>query len=132
MNDRIKGIWDKIVAGANVAGAFASKTAETAGKKATDVFNTSKLSLKVFDLKTDIDVLYKEVGRMIYAAHTNEEASTEELDAKLLEIDKKLSEIEEIKVVIENSRTTKKCPECERENPRDSAFCAGCGTRLDI
>lgn len=131
MNDKIKNIWEKIVAGAGVAGEFASKTATTAGKKATDIYNTSKLSLKIFDLKTDVDVLYKEVGRIIYAAHTNEAASTEELDEKLLKIDAKLSEIEDIKATIESMKASKRCPECNRENPRDNLFCAGCGAKFE-
>lgn len=131
MNDKIKNIWDKIVAGAGVASEFATKTANTAGKKATDIYNTSKLSLKVFDLKTDVDVLYKEVGRIIYAAHTNEAASTEELDEKLLKIDAKLNEIEEIKATIESMKSAKRCPECNKENSRESAFCAGCGAKFE-
>ena len=131
MNDKIKNIWEKIVAGAGAAGEFATKTAEKTSKKATDIYNTSKMSLKIFDLKTDVDVLYKEVGRIIYAAHTNEETSTEELEAKLLKIDSKLAEIEEIKATVESMKSVKRCPECNKENQRDNAFCSGCGAKLE-
>lgn len=131
MNDKIRGIWDKICAGATAAGVFATKTAESAGEKAKDVYNISKINLKIFDLTTDIEVLYKEVGRLIYAAHSNEETSTEELDARLLAIDEKKGQIEELRAQLESEASAKKCDECGKVNERDSVFCSNCGTRLD-
>lgn len=131
MNEKIKRIWDKICASAGAAGEFASKTVDSAGKKATNVYNVSKINLKIFDLKTDIDILYKEIGRLIYAAHTNEETSTEELDARLLAIDEKNGQIEELRAQLESAKEAKKCRECGKINERDSAFCSGCGAQLN-
>ncbi len=131
MNEKIKAIWDKICAGASLAGEFAAKTAENAGEKAKGVVNTSKINLKIFDLTTDIDVLYKEVGKLIYAAHTNEESSTEELEARLLAIDEKMREIEDLKAYLENRKNEKECDSCGKMNEPGSAYCSSCGTKLD-
>ena len=130
MKDSIRGIWDKICAGATVAGEFAAKTAETVSTKAQGVYNSSKVNLKILDLTTDVEVLYKEIGRIIYAAHTNEETSTEELDERLLAIDEKLKEIEELRLSVASESAEKVCPECGKENSADSNFCANCGTAL--
>lgn len=130
MKDSIRGIWDKICAGATVAGEFAAKTAETVTSKAQGVYNSSKVNLKILDLTTDIEVLYKEIGRIIYAAHTNEESSAEELDARLLAIDEKMKEIEDLRLSVASDSEEKVCPECGKENAGDSNFCANCGTAL--
>lgn len=129
MNETIKGIWDKICAGAAVAGELATKTAETAGEKAKDVYAASKNNLKILNLNAEIDVLYKEVGKLIYAAHCSEETSSEELDARLLAIDEKKTQIEELRAEVDDGE--KVCSECGKVNPKESAFCAACGTKLD-
>ena len=130
MKDSIKTVWDKICAGATVAGKFAAKTAENVGNKATDVYNASKANLKILDLTTDIEVIYKEIGRLIYAAHTNEEASTESLDEMLEKIDEKMNQIEELRASVASDNAVKVCPSCGRENKADSNFCSGCGAAL--
>ena len=57
MNELLEGIKE----GAAYAGEFAAKTAVSAGKKASEVFNTSKYNLMIFDLKNDISALLKEL-----------------------------------------------------------------------
>ena len=131
MNESIKTVWDKICAGATVAGELAVKTAENVGNKATDVYNTSKVNLKILDLTTDIEVIYKEIGRLIYAAHTKEETSTEMLDEMLDTIDEKKRRIEELRASIAADDEPKICPSCGRENAPDSNFCSGCGITFE-
>ena len=131
MKESIKTVWNKICAGATVAGDFAVKTAENVSSKATDVYNTSKTNLKIFDLTTDIEVIYKEIGRLIYAAHINEETSTEILDEMLETIDAKKRQIEELRETIASEKDTKVCPSCGRENASDSNFCSGCGLTFE-
>jgi len=131
VNDKIKTIWDKICASAQAAGEFVTKTAETTGEKAKDVVNASKANLKIFDLTTDIDVLYKEVGKLIYAAHCNEESSSEELDARLLAIDEKKAMIEELRAGLDTENKKRVCENCGKENEPGSSYCANCGAKLD-
>lgn len=129
MKERMSLLWEKICAGATVAGEFATKTAETVGVRATDAYNASKTNLKILDLTTDIEVLYKEIGRIIYAAHTNEEAEAEKLDELLSAIDEKKGQIEELRALL-SEKKDKVCPECEKKNDAASAFCGNCGAKL--
>ncbi len=131
MNEKVKAIVDKIYAGAVAVGEFATKTCNTAGEKATGVYNASKINLKIFDLTTDIDVLYKEVGKMIYASHCNEEMSAEDIDARLLAIDEKNREIEELREALKSASGEKKCASCGKEHDRDCEYCSQCGAKLE-
>jgi len=130
MKDQISAIWEKICAGASAAGEFAVRTAENVGNRATSVYNSSKTNLKILDLTTDIDILYKEVGKIIYAAHTNEETSTEMLDEILLAIDEKKAQIEELRAAAAE-KNEKVCSACGKENDKDSNFCSSCGASLN-
>ncbi len=131
MNEKVKAIVDKIRAGAYAAGEFATKTYNTAGKKATGVYNASKIKLKIFDLTTDVDVLYREVGKLLYASHCNEETSAEEIDARLTAIDEKISEIEELREALKDMSGTKKCSACGKTHDGDCEYCSQCGEKLD-
>lgn len=130
MNDKIREIWEKICTGATLAGEFATRTAGNAGEKAKDVFNTSKTNFKIFDLKTDVELLYKELGRLIYAAHKGDETSEEEIDGYLAIIDEKMAQIESFREELENGKT-KECPDCGKENESGAAFCSACGARFE-
>ncbi len=131
MNDKIREIWDKIRTGATLAGEFATKTAENAGEKAKDVYNASKTNFKIFDLKTDVELLYKELGRAIYAAHNGTETSEEEIDNYLAVIDEKMAQIEALKGELEEGRAKKECADCGKENEAGAAFCSACGAKLE-
>ena len=131
MNDRIRNIFEKVYSGASVAGEIATKTAELAGEKAKDAYNSSKINLKIFDLKTDIDILYKDIGKLIYSAHKNEDSSVEEIDKRLEAIDERMERIEMLRAELSKKGETKICEECGKENPQDSAFCLKCGTEFD-
>ena len=131
MNDKIREIWDKIRTGATLAGEFATKTAENAGEKAKDVYNASKMNFKIFDLKTDVELLYKELGRAIYVAHNGTETSEEEIDNYLAVIDEKMAQIEALKGELEEGRAKKECADCGKENEAGAAFCSACGAKLE-
>ncbi len=117
----------KVKASATVAGEYASKKAVQIGEKTSDAFNTGKLNVKLFDLNTDMDVIYKEIGKIIYASHAGEETASETLEAKLAEADEKMAEINEIKEQIAKLAAAKKCPSCGNECQSDAAFCSKCG-----
>ena len=130
MNDKLKGIWQKVCAGAAVTGDYAVRTAGNVGEAAQSVFNSSKISVKMLDVKSDIEILYKEIGKIIYAAHSNEEPAQEELEAMLSVLDDKFAELAELEESLRNASLRKKCEACGKSNPRGNEFCASCGEKL--
>lgn len=130
VNETMNELLKKIRASASVAGDFAVKTANSAGKKANEVFNVSKYNLAIFDLNTEVDLLYKEIGAMIYQSHCNEDTSAEVLEEKLQELDGKMQEIAELRAKIAELRETKECPNCGTKMEKDAQFCKSCGTKL--
>ena len=118
---------NKVKASATVAGEYASKKAAKIGEKTSDAFNAGKLNVKLFDLNTDMDVIYKEIGKIIYTSHAGEDTEAEALEAKLSQADEKMAEITEIKEQIAKLSTSKKCPSCGKECEHDAAFCSKCG-----
>lgn len=129
MNEKMNEMLRKIRASATIAGEFAAKTAESAGKKASELYGVSKINLRIFDLNTDIDVLYKDVGRIIYASHRNQETSTEELESRLAELDDKTEKIEELKAELTKLKNTRTCQNCGEVFDKQGSFCPGCGAR---
>ncbi len=131
MKERIQAVWEKICSGASITGDLAKQTAGTAGKKATEVYNASKINLKIFDLKTDIDILYKEIGKSVYSKYKDETAETEDVDEILALIDERNQQIEELQKELDAVRSTKKCTACGKASKKNVAFCASCGARLE-
>jgi len=119
---------NKIRASATVAGEYAGKKASEIGGKTSDAFNVGKLNVKLFDLNTDMDVLYKEIGKIIYASHAGEDQDSQILEDKLAAADEKMAEIKKIKEKIASRTASKKCNACGKECENDAAFCSKCGT----
>ena len=126
----INELLDSIKEGAAYAGEFAARTAVTAGKKAGEVFNTSKYNLVIFDIKNDIIDLLREIGELIYETHKNGKDNTEKIEEKLAEIDAKRERIEEIRDLIDDIKETKTCRECGKRSEKTAEFCKKCGKKL--
>lgn len=126
MNELLEGIKE----GAAYAGEFAAKTAVSAGKKASEVFNTSKYNLMIFDLKNDISALLKEIGALVYATHKDGADTAEKIDEKLYEIDAKMARIDEIRALIDDIKDAKTCKSCGARSEKSADFCKKCGTKL--
>ncbi|MBE6911721.1 MAG: hypothetical protein E7473_04260 [Ruminococcaceae bacterium] len=130
MNENFSSILEKIYSTAATAGDMASKVVGDAGKKAGEVYSASKLKIKILNIKTDMDILYKEAGRLVYAEHRDEEIQRGRLQAVLLALDDKKEELDELLEALEAVKGTKKCESCGAANCRDNAFCASCGAEL--
>ena len=50
-------------------GVTAAKAADAAGKTAASVLSATKLNLQIFDLNTEVEILYKEIGKMVHSEH---------------------------------------------------------------
>ena len=104
-------------------------TAKTAAgvvsKKAVEIYDISKLKLKLANLKSDINKAYQAYGKAIY-----KEKSEAEIAVLKMEIDDLLEEFEQLKALILESRNQCACPTCGKIVSKDDFFCSACGTSL--
>ena len=75
---RVKGVADR-------TGRSVGRAADAAGRKATEMAAATRLNLRIFDINTECDVLFRDIGRMVYELHRGDEVTNEEMDAKLAE-----------------------------------------------
>ena len=94
MEEKTKAILEKAKEAACVLGKAAEEGAEKAAKIAYKALESSKLSLSNFELKNDIEMLYKEIGKLVYLTHIGLDIDPEDIELKLSLIDEKLEKIE--------------------------------------
>ncbi|MEG2571367.1 MAG: zinc ribbon domain-containing protein, partial [Clostridia bacterium] len=76
--------------------------------------------MNIFDLNTDVDVLYKDIGKIIYDSHCNVDTPTETLEAKIEEVDSKMGEILALREKIAALKDTKTCDACGAKCEKDT------------
>ena len=89
MDAKMQSFLDKIKVMADKTGAAAVRAADAAGKKATELASATRINLQIFDLNTECEVLYKEIGKLVYDLHRGMEVSSEEMDEKIAAVDAK-------------------------------------------
>lgn len=97
MNETWNELQQKIREKAVLAGEMAAKGASVASQKAIEAWNNSKKSVKVFELNTQIDMLYREIGRMAYQAHIGAEVDEAMIEAAFASVDEKQAQINALK-----------------------------------
>lgn len=130
MDAKVQSFLDKVKDLAEKTGDVASCAADAARKKATELAGTTKINLQIFDLNTECDVLFKEMGRMVYAVHRGEDVSNEEMDQKLAAVDAKQEKIAALRQSLAGMKSIVVCPHCGKACGREDAFCPGCGGAL--
>ena len=99
-------------------------------KKAGEAFETTKLALANFDLNTDIEMLYTEIGKNVYLTHKGEDVDPETVSGILTKIDEKFEAIENNKKQIALIKTVSVCPACGAQCDKKDVFCRACGQKL--
>ncbi len=90
MDEIMKKVGDKL----NVARDTAMDLADKAGKKAGEVYDVAKLKIKLFDMRRDVNALYKEVGKDAYNAGLAGEDVAAAIASKCEEISRLQKEME--------------------------------------
>lgn len=111
-------------------GVTAAKAADAAGKTAVNMLNATKLNLQILDLNTEIEILYKEIGKMVYSVHVGNEGDQNALQIKFQLIDEKLEKISELQAQLNAQRADVFCPNCGQQCKRNDTFCSHCGAQL--
>ena len=105
------------------------ETADKTGKLAKE----AKLRMKISDLKSQINTIYKEIGETVYQKHTREGEYdiTKEIEEKCTKIDVLSDEIESnLKQCLE-LKDKRQCPSCFAEIEKDVKFCPKCGAKQE-
>ena len=107
------------------ASAAYDATAEKTGKLAKE----AKLRMKINENKSDINDLYKEIGRKVYEKHVREENIDikSELEEECTKIDVLSAEIETCLKSILELKDKKQCEQCHAEIDLKNNFCPKCG-----
>lgn len=117
----------------NKLGKKASDAYKVTADKTGKVAKEAKLRLKIGDLKSQINDIYKEIGEVVYQNHIREEEYdiSKELEEKCTKIDVLSDEIEtHLKECLE-LRDRKQCPNCFAEVEKEAKFCSKCGQKLE-
>ena len=93
MDAKMQTFLEKVKVMADKTSKAAGRAADAAGKKATELASATRINLQIFDLNTECEVLFKEIGRMVYELHRGTEVSNEEMDQKIDLVDEKQARI---------------------------------------
>ena len=112
------------------ASAAYDATAEKTGKLAKE----AKLRMKINENKSDINDLYKEIGKKVYEKHIREEEY--DIKSDLEELCTKIDVIsDEIEALLQESlelKDKKQCPKCHTKIEKDDKFCPECGEKQEV
>lgn len=110
-------------------GKKASAAYELTSEKTGKLAKEAKLRMKINENKSDINDLYKEIGRKIYEKHVREENIDikTELEEECTKIDVLSAEIETCLKSILELKDKKQCEQCHAEIDLKNNFCPKCG-----
>lgn len=111
----------------------AKKTYEGASKKTGELAKEAKLRMKMNENKSEINDLYKEIGKKVYEKHViSEEVNIKvDLEEECTKIDVLSAEIETCLNEIRELKDKKQCPKCFNEIDLEAKFCNHCGAKQD-
>lgn len=130
MDDKVRELLEKARLTAGMAAGGAVKVAETVGQRGGQLVEKTRRNLRIFDLNNEVELLMREIGRMVYLTHTGVETDEQELESKLAQIDEKYSRIDEIRALLEEQKTTRCCPVCGKDCAKTDLYCRVCGEKL--
>lgn len=99
-------------------------------KKSSEMYEVTKLSLKISALKGDIEEKYKEIGEIAYKSYKGDEITSESAEELFAKIDEINSKIDEYSKKLAAAKNNAVCPYCGAELSKDSTYCASCGEKI--
>ena len=112
-------------------GKKASRAYDVTAEKTSKIAKEAKLRMKINENKSDINNLYKEIGKKVYEKHIKEENIDikTELEEECTKIDVLSTEIETCLKSILELKNKKQCVKCHTEIEFDAVFCPKCGEK---
>ena len=112
MDMKMQAFLDKVKDMADKTGKVSRHAAGVAGKKANDLALATRINLQIFDLNTECEALYKEIGKLVYDLHRGAEITNEEMDEKMAQVDAKQEKLAALRDKLAEMRSVTACPHC--------------------
>ena len=120
MDEKVKELLEKAKLTAGIAADTAVKAAGVVSQKGTQLVEKTKRSFQVFDLNNEVELLMRDIGRMVYLTHTGAETDEAALEEKLTAL----------KEEQEAQKSTVVCPVCGKACDKNDLYCRVCGEKL--
>lgn len=112
-------------------GKKASAAYDATAEKTSKIAKEAKLRMKINEDKSEINNIYKEIGKKVYEKHVREENIDikVELEEECTKLDVLSAEIETCLKSILELKEKKQCEQCHSEIDLDATFCPKCGAK---
>ena len=109
----------------------ASETYKITAEKTSKIAKEAKLKMKMNENKSDIEEIYKEIGKKVYEKHIRRENIDieKELEDECTKIDVLSAEIETYLKECLELKDLKQCQKCSSRIEKDAKFCPECGEK---
>jgi RNA polymerase subunit RPABC4/transcription elongation factor Spt4 len=112
-------------------GKKASAAYDATAEKTSKIAKEAKFRMKINEDKSEINNIYKEIGKKVYEKHVREENIDikAELEEECTKLDVLSAEIETCLKSILELKEKKQCEQCHSEIDLDATFCPKCGAK---
>lgn len=114
-------------------GKKASATYKVTAEKTGKIAKEAKLKMKMNENKTEINELYKQIGKKVYEKHVIDDVINikEELEEECTKIDILSQEIENMLKEILTLKDRKQCSSCFEQIDKSAQYCPNCGAKQE-
>lgn len=117
----------------NKIGKKASETYKVTAEKTSKLAKEAKLRMKMNENKSDIEDLYKKIGKKVYEKHITDENINimDLLEEEITKIDVLSDDIENILKEIMSLKDVKQCSNCYEKIDKAANYCPNCGAEQE-
>ncbi len=108
----------------------AKEIIDSVSKKTGEFVGVQKLRVELMDMKSKLNKLYRDLGKVVYSASIGDEDCTETVEDLIAAISIKKNEISFLQAQIDEKKNRRTCPSCKKANDVDADYCSGCGLKL--
>lgn len=114
----------------------AKHAARHAGEELAERYSELKINFELLKLQSEQDDVFHEIGKLLFALHTKEEANQGEksprqmIDTLLIQAEQIQQEMDALEESIEMDPKENSCSHCGHSVGGNDTYCAACGKKL--